>query len=420
MANIAPLPPNTPKEVRKHIAAVHVAGDLTTIERKVINVLLLNAYDDLTTKEQHCIPVQVLCSMIGWGDSNNTEHLKNSLRRIVTTSIEFDLLYNGEKEKKRKRWAASTPLAGVEIVDGIVTYEYSKILRTALANPEIYAIINIGVQREFSGSYALALYENCVRFKNVKSTGFISVEHWRSLLGVDRYDDKRNRIPTAYDEFKHFNNQIIKPSVKEVNAVSNIYVTPEYQREGRKVAAIRFDVQANPQGKLVSTGRTDDEIRESEAYKLLRETGVSDKAAVSWIADEPERALQTARITHDKMSRGQIKKSAAGYATTLFTNGLDLLPPIDGAISVAKAEPLEKVQARAEQDAAQARATRTDAAIAALTDDERAALVAEFIATHPAKTYDPVQRKFRDAGELLAYRTFTRQRAPGVIAARTV
>src|SRR6516164_163197 len=114
------------REVRKHISAVHVSGNLTSTERKMINVLLLNAFDHLTTESEFSLPVALLCEMIGWGDSNNIDHLKESLRRITTTSVEFDVLYDSAIEKRRPKWAVSTPISAATIADGICIYEYSK------------------------------------------------------------------------------------------------------------------------------------------------------------------------------------------------------------------------------------------------------------------------------------------------------
>jgi hypothetical protein len=45
------------REVRKHAATIHITGDLTITDRKLVNVLLLNAYKNLLTQRQHQIPV---------------------------------------------------------------------------------------------------------------------------------------------------------------------------------------------------------------------------------------------------------------------------------------------------------------------------------------------------------------------------
>jgi len=36
-----------------------------------------------------------------------------------------------------------------------------------------------------------------------------------------------------YDDFKHFSSEVIKTAVKDINQVSNIIVTPGYEREAR-------------------------------------------------------------------------------------------------------------------------------------------------------------------------------------------
>lgn len=62
----------------------------------------------------------------------------------------------------------------------------------------------------------------------------MALEVFRQLLGCD------NQV--TYDEFKRLNDQVIKPSVKEVNETSDIEVQPEYKRSSRKVSEIRMKI----------------------------------------------------------------------------------------------------------------------------------------------------------------------------------
>ena len=39
--------------VKKHVAAIHLSGKLSLLQRKLPNVLLLNAYDTLTSQTPH-------------------------------------------------------------------------------------------------------------------------------------------------------------------------------------------------------------------------------------------------------------------------------------------------------------------------------------------------------------------------------
>lgn len=390
MPNIKPIPPAS--ELRKHVATVHVSGELSLLERKIVNVLLLNAFDELLTKKTHKLPVGILCTMLGF-DSKNTDALKRALLKVMSTPISFDLLHEGGKSD----WDASPLIGYAGIKNGICSYEYSDWLAQKLANPDIYTLININVQRQFSGGYALALYENCLRFKRTGSTGWISVETWRRLLGADA---------SMYDEFKHFSSEVIKKAVQEINQVSNIIVTPEYKREARRVVQIRFLVEDNPQRSMYDGTEDEDQriIRESDAFKRLTALGIGDRLAITWIQQEPERALQTAIYVEERARKNQIKGSPGGYARTVFEKGSNIETTQIEHARTRKQKSSERANERAREEAADARASQTKAAIAALTLEERMELAEAYIAGGGKNnTYQKETATFKNALERTAF-----------------
>ncbi|MEX3969897.1 replication initiation protein [Paraburkholderia caribensis] len=394
MPNIKPLGP-TPSELKKHVATVHVSGELSLLERKIVNVLLLNAFDDLLTKKRHSLPVGILCTMLGF-DSKNHEALKRALLKVMSTPISFDLLHDGGKTD----WEASPLIAYAGIKNGLCSYEYSDWLAGKLANPDIYTLININVQRQFSGGYALALYENCLRFKRTGSTGWISVETWRRLLGADA---------SMYDEFKHFSAEVIKKAVKEINQVSNIIVTPEYKREARRVVQIRFLVEDNPQKSMYDNGEDEEQkaIRESEAFRRLTLLGVGDRLAVSWIQQEPDRALQTAIYVEGKAKNKQIRGSAGGYARTVFEKGTR----IDAGGANASVPTVVAATPQSAEASAEERAKQTTAKIKSLSLEEKQKFAAEYMAEGgKGNTYQPETGTFKNALERTAYTSWLRSK----------
>ena len=223
-------------EVKKHVGAVHSKAPLSLLQRKVANVLLLNAFEELADDgvERHEIALRDLARICDF-DSNNWEYLQNALRALTDVRIEWNVL----DAEGKKRWGRSAYLAEVEMVErsGTASYVYPPTLRRQLANPAVYARINLAVQARFGSGYALALYENCVRFRKVGTTGWISVEDWRGLLGVE---------DGQYPEYKYLNKQVLKRAVDEVNHYSDIRVEMETKREGRSVATLRFTVAEAP------------------------------------------------------------------------------------------------------------------------------------------------------------------------------
>lgn len=387
-------------ELKKHVATVHVSGELSLLERKIVNVLLLNAYDDLLNKKTHRIPVGILSTMLGF-DSKNTDALKKALLKIMSTPVSFDLLQDGGESD----WNAAPLIGYAGIRSGICSYEYSEWLAEKLANPEIYTLININVQKQFSGGYALALYENCLRFKRTGSTGWISVETWRRLLGAEA---------STYDEFKHFSGEVIKKSVKEINTVANIIVTPEYKREGRKVTQIRFLVEENPQRSMYDAGDDGEQarIRASETFKRLTNLGIGDRLAISWIQQEPERAKQTADYVEEKARRKQIKGNPGGYARAIFENGNSLSLPVAAELSRVRSstsEQRQEARAEAETKAKERRSEAVTAAIKALSIEEKRDLAAAYIAEGGgATTYSPQTVTFKNVVERTAYTSWLR------------
>lgn len=260
--------------VKKNVAAIHISGKLTLLQRKLSNVLLLNAYDALVTSPKHSIDARTLAMMIGY-NSNDMDTLKTALRSLAETVAEWDML----DEKGKQEWGVSSLLSYAKLKGGVCEYAYSPALAEKLHDPKVFALINLNIQKRFTSGHGLALYENCYRFVRTGSTGWWPLETFRRLMGVDD--------STYYETFKHLNAKIIKPAVAEVNKTSNIKLEPEFQKKGRAVHAIRFLIKENPQ--LAMFDIDDGEaVRASQTYHKLLALGVSDRLARQWIQEHGE------------------------------------------------------------------------------------------------------------------------------------
>lgn len=369
-----------PSELRKHVAAIHTSGQLSFLERKMFNVLLANAFDTLLSKRRHGIPVSILSEMIGF-NSKNVGDLKEALTGIMKKVLEYDLLHEtGE-------WEAAPLLAYAAIKSGQCHYEFSSFLAEQLSDPKIYTTINLHLQKKVAGAYALALYENCVRFRSVGSTGFISVEKWRRLLGADA---------STYDEFKHFNDQVIKKSVADINRNMDIHLAVEYRRESRRVVEIRFLIEDNVNG-TPGVLSDDDElarIKSTDAFQKLIALGVGESLAATWIRQDPERALAAANYTDNRVSRKLIKSSPAGYVRSVYESPTE--------IPLMQDKPPAPASGAKAPDSSGDQAVRS--AIAKLTDAERGAYVEIYREEGGSvTTYNPETGKLRSGTERVAF-----------------
>tara|TARA_R110002033_G_C3856319_1_gene236083 strand:+ start:78 stop:1259 length:1182 start_codon:yes stop_codon:yes gene_type:complete len=327
------------ESVKKHVAAIHVSGKLTLLQRKLSNVLLLNAYDTLTSQQVYMIDARTLCLMIGY-NSNDMDTLKQSLRGLAETVAEWDML----DEKGQQEWGVSSLLSYARLKGGVCEYAYSPALASKLNDPKVFALINLNIQRRFTSGHALALYENCYRFVRTGSTGWWSLDLFRRLMGVED--------SAYYAVYKQLNAKIIKPAVAEVNKTSNIVIVPEIRKRGRAVTDIRFKISENPQLAILDL---DDGAgaRKSDVYSQLQALGVSDRLARQWIAEHGEDHVSE-KITY-VVGRSSVQ-NPVGYLTAALRDDFNTEAP-----SVKPSSPRAKLLARIRDLAAARTPTQRDA-----------------------------------------------------------
>ena len=276
-------------ELKKHVGAIHVKGSLSLLQRKAVNALLLNAYHELPDEsiKEHAIRLVDLARALGY-NSNDHELLKDTIETLVETKVRWNVLDHDGKEG----WGVSGLLASAVAEPGAGTcrYAYSVHLRRLLYNPAVYARINLAVQARFTSQYALALYENCLRFVRTGSTGWHSVADWRGLLGVG---------DGQYSTYKALRQHVLSPAVSQVNSVGHIQVEMETRREGRRIGHLRFLV--SPGGALLTEG---DGAVDPALLPQLAEFGLTDGQTEEVASLDAERVERNLAYVRAQIARG--------------------------------------------------------------------------------------------------------------------
>ena len=199
----------------------------------------------------------------------------------------------------------------------------------------------------------------------VGTTGFKDVDSWRELLGATE---------DTYSEFKELNKKIIKPATKGVSQKSGIIVEPEFERERRKIARIKFNVSENPQMQLLDY-KEHNRIRHTDAYKRARDLGLKDVEIIHWIETKGDTFVAEV-VAYVEGKKGI--KNTAGY----------LVQALKGAYGVKSAEERQREQAAREQAetrrlerAAQAEAEAAQEALKTRFHEHRRQRTREIIAT---------------------------------------
>lgn len=78
----------------------------------------------------------------------------------------------------------------------------------------------------------------------------MSLEHIKNELG----------LPPSYDKLCNLKDRVIKPSLDEITANTDINLTYENVKKGRSVVGFKFTVKEKPKPKMIETGRDKDTV----------------------------------------------------------------------------------------------------------------------------------------------------------------
>lgn len=283
------------KYLNKHVAAIHCSNNIGLLQRKIFNALLYKAYPKLLDDDFHYISLSEISKLIDY-NSKDSSKLKQAFKSLQTTTVDWNIIEDGDTSDDEV-WCSSTLLAS-SVIDrkrGFCRYEYSKTLATLLYQPNMYARIDLGIQNKFNSSYGLALYENCVRFKNVRTTGWIAIDTFRKLMGI---------ADSKYSKFSDFNKRVLSPAIAEINKMSDINVDLQMNRVAQQVVSLKFTITIK---------------------KTIKPLGLNSKEIVSDYSQEKKSELQDLLKTRLHASQQDIATLISTYSEELIKSKINLM-----------------------------------------------------------------------------------------------
>lgn len=311
--------------LRKAVEAIAIkprAGKLTLLSRKLFNILLAKAQAGQGLSESvHTMPLSELCSIAQF-DSGDTELVKEHLRKMVSTTVEWSSGVKGSR-----RWGITTLIGGVELIENgqrcTIQWSYSEQIKDKLLAPNVYTRLSLQFQNSFRSAAALALYEICLRY--VDSPGQLTMRmpwvEWRPTL-TGTPDDGKDQI---YSEYKYFKRDVLKHSVSEVNALTQIEVELIEHKKGRSVSDIQFTVKPKQQGRFELE---DNNLFDMSLVSRMLELGLSQAQAEKLYADHDEAQVRAALgYTEQRLKQKPPVENVPGYFRRALTEAYGYKPP---------------------------------------------------------------------------------------------
>lgn len=298
--------------VKKHVNAIHCLNNFTLLQRKVWDVLLWSAYSDLKDYSVFKIPIATLCELIGY-KSNDYKTLKNSLRQLMQTIVEWDVIH--WSKEKTTAWNASTAIAAVRFDRGICIYEYSSLMRSVLHNPERYGRIDLRTLPYFNSNYGLALYENAIVQQDLshKQSKWMTSNEFRKIMGVSE---------KTYSELSDLKRRVINVGVEDFN--KNPYISYKVECEIREYfGENQFKLKLCPKHEavLVCCDKTSSGADEKTSIKkmIIERFGCSQRIAESVCSNyDIEYILEKFRLV--TTSHSEVKNPIGFFLAALKEN----------------------------------------------------------------------------------------------------
>lgn len=255
MAKKRPAPDEVslPTSVRKAAEAIAItpkSGRLTLLTRKLYNAQLIAAQEQGQDRDVYRVSLSELVANAAF-DSNDTQMVKNHLRRMVQTQVEW----NSVGDDEERRWGVSSLLAEAELVEEkrggrvFIEWSYPPKIKRRLLDPAIYARISLQFMNKLRSGQAFSLYEICARYAD--APGQLTMrrpwEWWRPVL--TGFPEGSIELK-AHSEYRYFNRDVVKPAVVEVNTLTDLNVEQIVHKNGRRVEDLQFRVTRKAQAAL--------------------------------------------------------------------------------------------------------------------------------------------------------------------------
>jgi len=216
-------------QANKPSELIQVTGheELTLNARRSITVLWHNAHrQGIAEGKDYTIEIEELIP----GAHKGYESVEEAVVTLMKTLIVMQL---SDGSTRRVQFLGGNDIDSPHRPAGVLTYSFDKRLVEILQKSEIWGKISLPVLMSISSKYGISLYENVSQWSGltVKTTQKLTLAEFRELLGIEKAN---------YQEFGHLNHAVIKPVVRELNALAPFNITILPVKTGRKVTHIHI------------------------------------------------------------------------------------------------------------------------------------------------------------------------------------
>jgi plasmid replication initiation protein len=168
-----------------------------------------------------------------------------------------------------------------------------------------------------SSKYAKWIYIQLSRWKDIGVQKF-DLEELKIMLNLK---DRQGKLPEQYKQWGQFKDNVLEPSMRQINGHSDLEVTYETEKRGKKINTIIFYIKSRKQFQTLipfgnETSNTDD-VDGIRLKERLRAIGVIDAKLINAILSNSEFRIKANKALYEMAFNKKIA-NPAGYFRTIM------------------------------------------------------------------------------------------------------
>lgn len=218
--------------VVKHNDLIDAAQYLSLYESRILLTCIsqIDSTSPIALDTKFSVSVTELADLVDVDGDGAYIRLKEAVDRLYQREIIF-LQQSKRISEIRVRWVSRIEYLPNE---GMITLMFSqdvtKLLSELTRDFTQYKLENV---LRFKGCYTIRFYELICRWGG--GTKIITIEQLKAHLGVEN----------SYERWDRFKDSVLEPSIKDLNAGSNVVVSWSGVKRGRRMSAIKFTYKIN-------------------------------------------------------------------------------------------------------------------------------------------------------------------------------
>jgi len=292
-------------QVRQHNAITNARHDLSSVQLDIYFMLLslLRAGDTQNTKYE----IGVLQIEEITGRRWNYQQLRDATAGLIGKVFEIE---ENDGLLQVSMMSSAKYLKGKGKIQLTISEDlkpYLVDLKNNFTSFQLYCVLSM------SSKYAKWMY---VQFSRWKDVGYYSYEldDLKILLNLK---DPKGKTPEQYKQWGQFKDNVLEPSVRQINEYSDINISFQIEKKGKSVHRINFTITQVGRFQSVIPFEINDIDREGTQLKnKLYSIGIQDNKLVHIILETPGLRKKAHKWFFDYMQKKDGIKSPAGHFRT--------------------------------------------------------------------------------------------------------